>query len=177
VTPRVVYVAGPYAAATPAEVAVNVDRAIAVGRLAVLRRRAPIVPHAQGWLGVFGAADESEPGVRQAALRSAAAVARTVGEVLGEFWAIEREDGTLSDGTAHELEAYVRGAESFGVSHRRALDGVIRRAWWRWAADLEAEGIGLPPSDRLEVRPAPRSAELLDFDPRKNVVIRFPEGS
>lgn len=99
---KVVYIAGPYAAPTADEIARNVRRAVALGRYAAHLGYTPLVPHAQGWAGVYGAADESEAGVRELALRCSQDLAARADEV----WIIQRDDGTRSEGSHLEAEAH-----------------------------------------------------------------------
>lgn len=121
---RVLYIAGPYAGATTEEIRRNVARALALGRLASDEGYAPIVPHAAGWLGVFGAPLEDDDGqCREAAIEVGCAMARSCG-----CWVIARDDGAWSDGTRAETS----GA---GVAIDRAGTWA---EWCRAHPDLEA---------------------------------------
>jgi hypothetical protein len=90
-----VFIAGPYAADPyTAEVADttwrNVSRALALGHLAATLGYAPIVPHAQGWLAVYGGNDDTgAPSLtRSRALHCSTALASGVGRLGGAFWLI-----------------------------------------------------------------------------------------
>lgn len=128
-----VYVIAPYAAPTVQEIELNVSRAVAVGRLAAERGFVPIVPHALGWLGVHGAADESDPEVRPRALDCGLSLARLAGSLGADLWVVARGDRSLSSGTAGELKAY---RDHGGMS-------VSLYTWFEWQA-LGAVDLALP---------------------------------
>lgn len=111
-----VYVAGPYAG-TREGIAVNVARALALGRWAVAGGHAPIVTHLFGAAGLYGAPDEQDDGTsRRDALASGCALAAAVGGARGIFWGIARDDGSMSEGTAAELAAFRRAGTGAFVS-------------------------------------------------------------
>lgn len=140
---EVVYIAAPYAAPTVGQIARNVARAIAVGRLAADRGLAPLVPHAIGWLGVHGPRDESAAGVRDAAIGSGEALAAMVGAHGGRLWIVSLPNGTLSSGCSREMAAY---AAAYREAHDRYPPEslVLRRRWERWSIDVRSAGIRVP---------------------------------
>lgn len=129
----IVYIAGPYTAPTRDGIARNIRRAVALGRYAAHLGHTPLVPHAQGWMGVYGAGDESEAGVRELALRCS----RELAARAEEMWVIERDDLSLSEGTRAELEAFGRLPE-----YRMPWS-----AWCMWGAERRAdlEALAEPP--------------------------------
>jgi hypothetical protein len=140
---RLVFVAGPYAGPTPEAVQYNVWRALCLGALAVRRGFVPIVPHAPGWLGVYGPADESLPEARAQAIRCSRELARQVGLCRGELWVIEQDDLTLSLGTAAEHDAFSAGVRDSGYAGQVGRF-VTHRPWSEWMP-LVAEIDGGPP--------------------------------
>lgn len=120
-----IYIAGPYRAPTELEVERNVRRAVALGQYAARRGYTPIVPHAMGRMGVYGPDDV--PSTHELAIRCGTAVAREV----TALWAIQRDDGTLSEGTALEVEA----------AQRRAR--IRQQTWDRWCVEAYIDGYPL----------------------------------
>lgn len=107
---RLVYIAGPYAgqgtdaAARKAQEAINVNRACFVGHVLWKRRNyAPIVPHAIGTM-VYG--DDHNPEIRQMSITAGEAQARATALAGGSFFALRRDDCTLSEGTGREMHAF-----------------------------------------------------------------------
>lgn len=123
---RPAYIAGPYGAPTTTEIERNVRRACAVGAWAALQGYAPIVPHAIGFMGCYGAFDESDPATRVRAIGAGVAMVRLVGVGLGRLLVIERDDGSLSAGTSLEVHTFLRtpGAEQL----------LTRHTWSGWLA-------------------------------------------
>lgn len=137
---RVAYVAGPYGAATRDEIERNVRRACAVGQWATRKGFAPVVPHAIGWMGCHGSADESTPGVRETALDCGVALAGMVGWCDGVLSIILRDDRTMSLGTGFEDRAW---RDQVAVADAVALD-----AWENGAWDDDAPSLVEPPPTR-----------------------------
>jgi len=122
----IVYIAGPYGAATPTEIDANVARACALGRYAALKGYTVIVPHAIGRLGCLGSPHEDGPdGVvtRQRSLRNGVKLARFVALSGGELWTLLRDDGSMSSGTKLEHDAW-KGASDADVRAARWEDWV-----------------------------------------------------
>lgn len=140
---RLAYIAGPYAAGTPAEVAVNVHRAVALGHLAALCGHAPVVPHAMGAMGVYG--DPSERGgvSRALALRCGRDLAEAVGAAGGALWVIEHDGGSLSAGTAIELDAFRRGRDREIGRAGMPSERVLRQGWAAWERELRNAGLAI----------------------------------
>lgn len=128
---RAVYIAGPYKAATPEEIERNVRRACAVGFFAAtVHGLSPTVPHAESWLGVLGSPLEADGELtRSRALRVTTAKAAQIGRAGGDLWVIAREDGTLSEGTQLDLEAF----RSQGVTSSQSI---LVKPWSGWARTL-----------------------------------------
>jgi len=98
-----VYIAGPYAAATPELIEQNVQRAQRLGRFAVAQGLAPIVPHTLGASGLYGSPTEQDDGTsRRVALECSEALASR----CDCFMVILRDDRTLSSGCAREEAAW-----------------------------------------------------------------------
>ena len=137
------YVAGPYAAPTRAETERNVQRALAVGRLAAARGYAPIVPHAAGWLGLYGSEEDdgslSLP--RSRALLGALHIATMVGAVRGHLWVILRDDRSMSNGSEIEYAAFRAAYRDAVNSMRIPIGVVISQPWDQWLVELEAAGV------------------------------------
>lgn len=123
---RIVYIAAPFGASTKDEMRRNVARAVALGRLAVRQGLVPIVPHAIGALGVYGAADESEEGVREAAIECGVALAAS----CPQMWLLKRGDGSISSGCQLERAA----AAGAGAS-------ILIGSWESWKEDFHAGGL------------------------------------
>jgi hypothetical protein len=107
---RLCYIVGPFAgqgetpAARKAQEAINVNRACFVGHILwKYRNYAPIVPHAIGTM-VYG--DDHDPEVRERSIESGEVMARGAALAGGSFFALRRDDGIISDGTARELRAF-----------------------------------------------------------------------
>jgi hypothetical protein len=168
------YVAGPYAAPTLADTERNVRRALAVGRLAVERGYAPIVPHAAGWLGLYGSAEDdgslSLP--RSRALLGALHVATMVGAVRGHLWAIMRDDRSLSEGSDIECTAWSTAYRD-AIHSTRIPPGVsIGRTWdvGRVAAGARSGGYRRAGGavNARQRRKARRAKERADLLPRES---------
>lgn len=130
---RPLLVLGPYAGATPGEVARNVARALAIGRLAVASGYAPVVPHAHGWLGLYGSALEEDANTRLAALACGRSIARALASQEAEAWVLLCDDGTPSAGTAGELDQW--------RSVPYAMQPVSR-TWAEWRDRFVLVGLG-----------------------------------
>jgi len=130
---KTAYIAGPYAASTPAEIERNVLRAAALGRLATEIGYAALVPHAIGWMGVYGERHEGDVGVRDRALSSSLALVEAVGRTGGALFVLERDDGSLSSGTGLELERFLACTERAGL--------VFQNRWEDWRIHFEGHGL------------------------------------
>lgn len=132
---RIVFVAGPYAAPTVDEIARNVRRAAALGRLAVERGLAPIVPHLLGHAGVYGSPlDDGAAGlVRARALGCSLDLIRRVQP--DELWVIRCDDGSESPGVRFELEAWLEATEGRVPRRREAAP------WSSWRERLVEAGL------------------------------------
>lgn len=132
-----VYIAAPFAAATPEARAKNVRRACVLAAYAVRRGLAPVVVHPLVELGIFGRDDAPEE--RERGLAAACALAEMVGRHAGGcLWVLTRDDGTLSPGTEREDAAWRRGFEatlaSYGAERRSV---VVRATWAEWDRAIE----------------------------------------
>lgn len=128
-----VYVAGPYAGDTEAEILVNVHRACCLARLAVASQLAPIVVHPAIEAQAYGR--DEIPQERAAGLDCALALVElTARHSGGKLWILTRGDGSLSTGTARELEAWK------GV--RRGHREVRRGSWAQWCQAFIGAGLG-----------------------------------
>lgn len=124
---RVVYIAGPYAAETPEGIAENIRRAVALGRYAASCGLAPVVPHVIGAAGVYGDPGEGTGDSRQVALRCALETVRCIAAQGGDLWVIAHDDGTLSSGTALEVDAYIERRSRDGDTGSRYV-----ATWAQW---------------------------------------------
>ena len=123
---KLVYIAGPYRAATPINVAENVCRATRLARYAVEKGLLPIVPHLHGHAGVFGDPSGNDPAIEERVMRWCSELARHIGEQGGAYWAIRQDSGGLSNGTYVEYAAYVEGyGDSFAARAQMAT-------WSEW---------------------------------------------
>lgn len=125
----IVYIAGPYMAPSAPEIRANVARAVALGHAAVKLGLVPIIPHAHGYLGVFGDPHEADGlRTRERALRVAVHTVKAVRRVDGALWIIERDDHSLSSGTQMELDAFMAPSAAPGMS------ALLRFNWNGWCA-------------------------------------------
>lgn len=118
-----VYVAGPFAR-DPDN---NTRVAVMVARFATHKGFAPLVVHPSILAGAYG--DDNHPEERDAGIECALSLLKLVADhPHGELWVIERDDGTLSEGTAMELEAWrhVRGTDA----------AVTRHPYWGWVQTI-----------------------------------------
>lgn len=112
-----VYIAGPYRSVQPFGVDDNVSRARDLAAFAVRKGFTPFVPHVLGFRGVYGPGDTT-------ALDCCLSMVHAFGDVEGaQMWVIARDDGSLSEGTALEVEAW-DGAEP------------VVRTWSEWATEI-----------------------------------------
>lgn len=125
------YVAGPYAAPDYAGIVRNVSRAVALGQLCTAQGMSPIVPHALGFVGTYGAFDESDGKSRDIALSCGVTLAAMVGQQGGVLVVIERDDRSLSHGTGLEHAAFKQAG---GVK-------VLRYTWAQWRKAFENVGM------------------------------------
>ncbi len=101
-----VYIAGPYAAATPEERAENVRRIGAVSRWAVENGYAPVSVHAAIEAGHLG--EDDDPVARERGIEVSLALVDMVAHSHGELFVIERDDKTLSTGSEREVRRFGR---------------------------------------------------------------------
>jgi hypothetical protein len=91
----------------------------------------PIVPHALGAAGIYGAPNEDDDGTcRAAALACGEATAAAVARAGGGLWVILKDDLRMSEGTQLERIAYREEAGS-----RR----VVLASWASWQACIDDE--------------------------------------
>jgi hypothetical protein len=102
--PTLVYVAGPFRGAT----LLNSARAATVSALAVRQGYAPICVHPAIDAGAYG--NDDVPEERERGLAAVTALVEIVARAGGELWVILRHDGTPSEGTRREMEAFTRAA-------------------------------------------------------------------
>lgn len=100
-----VYIAGPYAAPTPEERTENVRRVGVLSRHAVALGLVPVSVHAAVDAGHFGRDDVPED--RAAGLWASTQLAAGVARLGGLLWVIRRDDGSLSEGTHREVQAFM----------------------------------------------------------------------
>jgi hypothetical protein len=104
------YIAAPYGALTRDEIEINILRALALGRIAADLGFAPVVPHATGAAlfgseaGENGAAPTDRARIR--ALEAGRAQARAVALAGGVLFVLLKPDGSMSEGTAIEFDAF-----------------------------------------------------------------------
>lgn len=98
------FISAPFAAPTAREIRLNIARAAALGRLAVHHGYVSIVPHVAVAL-LFGG--EDDPATRAQCLDLCLAHLEAAGRHSGaRVYVLLRDDGTPSQGTALELEAW-----------------------------------------------------------------------
>ncbi len=101
-----VYIAASFADPSPTVRAWHVARACLLGRLALECGHAPVVVHPSIAAGVYG--DDADPRERERGLRAALEVMRG----CDAMWALLRDDGTMSYGTAGEWREFDGKAEA-----------------------------------------------------------------
>jgi hypothetical protein len=101
-----VYIAGPFTDPRPEVVAWHVARACLLGRLATECGHAPVVVHPSIAAGVYG--DDAVAWQRERGLRAALEVMHG----CDALWALLRDDGTMSSGTAGEWRDFDGKAEA-----------------------------------------------------------------
>jgi hypothetical protein len=148
-----VYIAAPYGPVgdhPEAEIRRNVARALALGRLAAVRGYAPIVPHAIGFMGTYGAPNEDDGGTsRLRAIESGEAHAASVGSCHGEFWLLLNDQGVPSSGCAQELAAW-RASRSHGYATYDARL-LIQATWDEWRLVFVTEDLTYLHDDPVSV--------------------------
>ena len=100
-----VYIAGPYHADTLEERAENVRRVGVLSRHAVALGLVPVSVHAAVEAGHFGRDDVPED--RAAGLWASTQLAAGIARLGGLLWVIRRDDGSLSEGTQREVQAFM----------------------------------------------------------------------
>lgn len=127
-----VYIAGPFAGPSPTVRAWNVARASLLGRLALECGHAPVVVHPSIAAGAY----DADPAQRERGLRAALEVMRG----CDALWALLRDDGTMSSGTAKEWREFDGKAE-----------GLTWAGWRGRIPDFDHERLAA--WDALAVRP------------------------
>lgn len=125
----IVYIIAPFAACDGRTEQQNVIRAVALGSLALSRGCIPFVPHVAISCPALSLPDADRI-ARETGLDLVSALGRLAEEapdVLGHAWIIERDDGTLSPGSALEVE--------------RGRFKVQRRTWADWRPFFEADDL------------------------------------
>lgn len=98
------FISAPFAASTAREIRLNIARAAALGRLAIHHGYAPIVPHLTAAL-LLG--EEDGPAVRALSMDLCLSHLAALGaHSFARLYVLLRDDGTPSQGTALELEAW-----------------------------------------------------------------------
>lgn len=101
-----VFISGPFRG-SPREVVRNVRRASDLAARAVLLGRTPYVPHALGFLDVFGIVERDGEVADERAIDCCLAMVHHLAGIDGaELWVILRDDGTASPGCQLELDAW-----------------------------------------------------------------------
>ena len=119
--PTPVYIVGPFAGAHWYEVMANVDRAKRLARWLSRRGYAVVCVHP-----VIDEAADADPVLRSQGLAQSLDLVRMVARAGGRLAIIEREDGTLSQGSALEVDAWREVADLRGRSWRAG--------WVEWDA-------------------------------------------
>lgn len=141
-----VYIAAPYGPVgdlpdAEAEIRRNVARALALGRLAVVKNRAPIVPHAIGFMGTYGSPNESDDGTsRRHAVECGEALAADVGRLEGELWLLVRNDWSTSHGCALERVAFLTASARPSWLAQRS---VTTATWAGWGSIFRSAGLAV----------------------------------
>ena len=140
--PAPCYVAAPFSDASLTIRAWHVSRAVLLARLAMACGYAPVEVHTSIAAGVYG--DDSDPEQRARGMAATAAICRGVLATPGAvLWALLRDDGTASTGTAGERDL----ARATGREWQTATWSA-----WQMLAERVASHL-LPEWDRLAVRP------------------------
>lgn len=146
VRPRVVYIAGPYAAPDETTRLENVSRATQLALLASLFGYAPLVVHPSIEAGAYG--DDNDLEVRERGLLIVGELCRATAAVGGACWVIARDDGSLSEGTKRDLAAYESAFVCWNDrlarrGHGAIYDTVIH-TWAEWTAMLPEDLLRAP---------------------------------
>lgn len=114
-----IYIAAPFGAATHDERLHNTMRAVTIANVAAAIGYEPVVVHLRILAGEWG--DDNDPFQRAAGMAATMEVLERVIRRGGEVWALRRDDGTMSAGTAAEVEhALAAGAD------------VVACTWTEW---------------------------------------------
>lgn len=130
----IVYIAGPYMNTTKEGIRMNVRRALALGNAAAQLGFIPIVPHAHGYLGIYGDPHEEKgPETRETALRNGTYLARATKLADGMLWLLLRDDESISSGSQLELDAF----GGYNTVH------VVQGTWENFRSYLATFGLNL----------------------------------
>lgn len=130
--PAPVYIAGPYGDPDPAIVALNVRRAVLLGRFAFGLGLAPLVIHP---LIIAIAGDDTDPAIRERGIAWSLALLDGIARhTEGVLFVISRDDGALSAGTRTEV---LRWRSARGLAEVADGDaGISRGTWAQWSRAL-----------------------------------------
>lgn len=137
----IVYICAPFSAPSLLERDRNVNRALLLGRLAVLSGFAPIVVH-PSIDSVFG--DDNDPAARARGLACNLAVCELVAHNGGALWILLRDDGTMSPGCECERAVWSMSRAEKITAHTwagwRALAGdpASHTHFRSWASQWDA---------------------------------------
>lgn len=122
-----IYIAAPFRGASKEEVAFNVARAAALGRVAALQGHLPFVPH----LCIGGLFEYDDATYREESLKLGIAWLDKLlcSGARAQFWLLEKDDGTRSQGCMEELDYCVRASLEGRASGLHLWDS---RAWPEW---------------------------------------------
>lgn len=102
--PELLYIAAPFGAETIAEIRDNVERVTELHRFALAQGWRPIAVHPTVFMGGFG--EDTFLSDRERGLQVDCDLACMVARQGGTLWVILRDDGSMSEGTTREADAF-----------------------------------------------------------------------
>lgn len=127
-----VYIAAPIRAESEALMRWNINRAMLLARFAFLAGYQPVTVHP---LALFGVCREDNPEERAAALAGDLELVRTLAtNPRAELWALERHDGSLSEGVGLEVEQWMLSAPAHSAED---VPRMARSTWSGWWQEVE----------------------------------------
>ena len=131
-----IYIAAPFRGASKEEVAFNVARAAALGRVAALQGHLPFVPH----LCIGGLFEYDDATYREESLKLGIAWLDKLlcSGARAQFWLLEKDEGGRSAGCSEELSYCVKAAPEGRAS---GLHIWLSREWPQWYGAFKEVGL------------------------------------
>lgn len=124
-----IYIAGPYRGVSTRDVEVNVLRACALGRFAASLGFLPVVPHAPGWLGVYGGKHDDKA-ADDLALTCGLGLLDMVARCDGLLWVIAKAEASSPAGYGPVLSRGCR--DEVDRWRHPAARPVVIKTWAEW---------------------------------------------